>query len=171
MIEESLYINRYMEQRLLTIQFGTDYLANLANVIPRWLWPSKPEIGVDYAILRGGFHQGVLTTTFSRGIIGQVFSIWLVVWTDVSRPDSGHIGGWVCRLPQKGCLSLRICTVLVCLGTLPNLGRDITLFALWPVIIGRAGTFVYEYWGSSITGRQEEKAMISKKATQVLASR
>src|SRR3954453_10035981 len=76
MIQELCFVNTYLETGGTSPAFGARYLNELLNFIPRAIWPSKPMIGIDYAIWRGFGSEhdengelGV-NTTVSSGMIG-----------------------------------------------------------------------------------------------------
>ncbi|TWT72935.1 hypothetical protein [Allorhodopirellula solitaria] len=145
MTEELMYLNRYQQHGAMDVEWGYNYFANAVNLVPRVLWPGKPQVGMKYAALRVGMYRGQTAATISHGIIGQGvtnFGRWL-------GPAAPAIillafGYWVCRLPEQGMPFLRACLVLACFTALPNFGRDITLFTFWPVIFGTLGIFAYE---------------------------
>ena len=55
--------------------WGNRYFAELVNPIPRFFWPGKPLIGIDYAIARGqgggDAEDAGVHATISTGMIGQ----------------------------------------------------------------------------------------------------
>jgi len=138
MIQELCFTNAYVGSGAAPPAYGERYLNELVNVVPRAIWPSKPLIGIDYAKWRGfespDGELGV-NTTVSTGIIGggvlnfgQIFgpmsaSVLMAIWTALL------IRWWEQR---KSLLRL----VLFMLGAALtfNLGRDISLLVLWPVI-------------------------------------
>ncbi|MCE0497068.1 MAG: hypothetical protein LV481_03890 [Methylacidiphilales bacterium] len=153
MYEELCWINTFIANGLYQPNWGQGYLAELANPIPRVLWPDKPLIGVDYAILRGQSYtagSGLVTASISTGMIGQgvvnfgrvlgpafaalLMSIWVAV---LARLDL-H-GQEVGRIPLYG-LGLVLTF---------NLGRDITLITLY--------TFVFGYVILWCVGRLQKK--------------
>src|SRR5438034_8153522 len=76
MIQELCFVNVYLGTGGASPAYGTRYLNELLNFIPRVIWPSKPMIGIDYAIWRGFESEhdengelGV-NTTVSSGMIG-----------------------------------------------------------------------------------------------------
>ena len=140
MYEELCWINTFIMTGLYEPNWGQRYLAELVNPIPRVLWPGKPLIGIDYAILRGqAYEEGGagVAATISTGMIGQgvvnfgrilgpafaalLMSIWVAI---LARLDL-H-GQKVGRLSLYG-LGL-ILTF--------NLGRDITLITLYTFVFG-----------------------------------
>jgi oligosaccharide repeat unit polymerase len=138
MIQELCFANAYVVSGEAPPAYGGRYLSELLNVIPRAIWPSKPLIGIDYAKWRGfedpESELGV-NTTVSTGIIGggvlnfgQVLgplaaSVLMALWTALL------IRWW----EQRQSL-LRLVLFMLGLGLTFNLGRDISLLVLWPVI-------------------------------------
>lgn len=140
MMQELCYINTFLNEKLLNLSYGGRYLAELANIIPRAIWSKKPLIGIDYAILRGyGTSQndiGVFAT-ISTGFIGQGVLNFGAIFGPIA---SGFLmalwTGFLSRLWTQRYSTLRKCLFLVGLGLTFNLGRDITLLVLWPIIFG-----------------------------------
>ncbi|HEY9608518.1 hypothetical protein [Allocoleopsis sp.] len=142
MFQELCFINRFYQNGTLHSQYGADYIAQFLNFVPRAIWPNKPLLGIDYAIARGfGTNRtdiGV-TTTVSTGLIGQGIvnfgpyfgslapALLLALWA-----------GFLARLWSQRYSALRLCLFLVGLGTTFNLGREITLLVLWPMVFGYA---------------------------------
>jgi oligosaccharide repeat unit polymerase len=138
MIQELCFANAYVVSGEAPPAYGGRYLSELLNVIPRAIWPSKPLIGIDYAKWRGfedpESELGV-NTTVSTGIIGggvlnfgQILgplaaSVIMALWTALL------IRWW----EQRQSL-LRLVLFMLGLGLTFNLGRDISLLVLWPVI-------------------------------------
>jgi hypothetical protein len=140
MLEELCYIIQFTRQGALNLKYGIDYLIELLNVVPRVIWPNKPLINIDYAILRGfgraGSDIGVFAT-ISPGLIGQgilnfglylgplapafLMSLWCRILTTLQYQ--------VYSLP-------RICLFLASLGVTLSLGRGISLLTLWPIVFG-----------------------------------
>ncbi len=140
MLEELSYINNFYHAGMLHPSLGSGYLAELANIIPRVIWPEKPLIGIDYALLRGmggGSSDIGVFATLSTGFIGQGLMNFgpyigpiapgfiLACWTAI-----------LSRLWSQRYSTLRFCLFLACLTLTFNLGRDITLLVLWPAIFG-----------------------------------
>ena len=142
MYEELCWINTFIQQGTYTPNWGYNYFSELVNPIPRILWPGKPYIGIDYAIARGqggadSDGSAGVYATISTGMIGQgvtnfgrilgaafaalLMSFWVVILArlDLQIQEFG-------RLPLYG-LGL-ILTF--------NMGRDISLLALYPFIFG-----------------------------------
>jgi hypothetical protein len=143
MFEELSYINYFIEKGTYKPNWGTRYFAEIVNPIPRVLWPSKPQIGIDYAISRGMAYgqldakSGGIAASISTGMIGQgvvnfggflgpiaaalLMAIWVAVLSrqDLMGKDIGHL------------LLYAIGLVLTF-----NMGRDITLLVIYPFIIG-----------------------------------
>jgi hypothetical protein len=138
MIQELCFVNAYVGSGDTSPAYGARYLNELLNFIPRAIWPSKPLLGIDYAIWRGfESDEGELgvNTTISSGMIGggvlnfgQIFGpvaagMLMALWT----------GLLICWWEQRQSL-LRLMLFMLGAGLTFNLGRDITLLVLWPVI-------------------------------------
>jgi hypothetical protein len=116
-------------------------LNELLNFVPRVIWPSKPLLGIDYAIWRGfeslhGENDELgVNTTISSGMIGGgvlnfgqllgpvAASILMAVWT-----------GMLIRWWEQRKSLLRLALFMLGAALTFNLGRDITLLVLWPVV-------------------------------------
>jgi oligosaccharide repeat unit polymerase len=141
MIQELCFVNVYLASGGTSPAYGARYLNELLNFVPRAIWPSKPMIGIDYAMWRGfeSEHEengelGV-NTSISSGMIGggvlnfgQIFgpvaaSVLMALWT-----------GLLIRWWEQRQSLLRLVLFMLGLGLTFNLGRDITLLVLWPAI-------------------------------------
>ena len=140
MLEELCYVNTFYREGILHLSYGGRYLAELANVIPRAIWPGKPLIGIDYALLRGfggGSSDIGVVATIATGFLGQGIvnfgpffgaiapAFLLALWAAL-----------LSRLWVQSQSSLRLCLFLAGLGVTFNLGRDITLLVLFPIVFG-----------------------------------
>jgi len=137
MIQELCFVNVYLGTGT-SPAYGARYLNELLNFIPRAVWPSKPLIGIDYAIWRGFESENSelgVNTTVSSGMIGggvlnfgQIFGpvaagIIMALWT-----------GLLIRWWEQRKSLLRLVLFMLGIGLTFNLGRDITLLVLWPAI-------------------------------------
>lgn len=153
MYHELAYMNDFIKQGTYMPNWGERYFAEAVNVIPRGLWKNKPLVGVDYAIARGfgtgeeDASGGGINASIATGMIGQgvanfgrflgpiaaalLMSIWVAV---LARQDL--MGDKPARL------------LLCCLGLILtfNMGRDITLFVIYPFVFGYILVLAYEWW-------------------------
>ena len=145
MFEELGWINKFIETKHYTPNWGARYFAELVNPIPRVIWKNKPLIGIDYSIARGqafgggGAKSAGVGATISTGMIGQGvvnFGVFL-----------GPIGAaflmacWVAILARQdlmGGQSGRLLLLIIGLVLTFNMGRDITLLVVYPFIFGYA---------------------------------
>jgi len=142
MASELVYSIQFVEQGTLQVSYGLGYLAELANVVPRAIWADKPLIGNDFAIARGfggvGNDIGVFAT-ISTGMIGQgVLNFGPFFGAIASAGLMAFWVGMLTRFRRQG-TPLRLALFLVGLGLTFNLGRDITLLVIWPMIFGYLG--------------------------------
>ncbi|MEA5526347.1 hypothetical protein [Nodularia spumigena] len=135
MAEELFYINQFYEAGQLNLQYGAEYLGEALNIIPRFIWSNKPLLGHEYNLLRNpasGIQATIAAGFIGRGILN--FGPWL-------GPVAPAIlmsvwAAFLARLWNQRASVLRLGLFLVGLGLTPNLGRDISLLVLWPMIFG-----------------------------------
>jgi oligosaccharide repeat unit polymerase len=160
MASELVYCLQYIQDGTLNLSFGQGYLEELANVIPRTIWPDKPLIGVDYSVARGfggasndiGLYATITTGVIGGGVLnfGPIFGpIWVGLLMSV----------WVGLLSRFYLqrTPLRLTLFLVGLGLTFNLGRNISLLVLWPLVFGYIGVRLVE-WRTSV-GRPLSQAL------------
>jgi oligosaccharide repeat unit polymerase len=138
MIQELCFVNVYLGTGDTSPAYGGRYLNELLNFIPRAIWPSKPLIGIDYAKWRGlesADNELGVSATISSGMIGggvlnfgQIFgpvaaAILMALWT-----------GLLIRWWEQRQSLLRLVLFMLAAALTFNLGRDISLLVLWPVI-------------------------------------
>ncbi len=152
MIQELCFVNVYLGTGGGSPAYGARYLNELLNFIPRVIWPSKPLLGIDYAQWRGfGSEDGELgvNTTVSSGMIGggvlnfgQIFGpvaagILMALWT-----------GLLIRWWEQRKSLLRLVLFMLGAGLTFNLGRDISMLVLWPVIFAYFFVRLAEMWAT-----------------------
>lgn len=150
MFEELGYINHFMKLGTYQPNWGARYWAEVVNPVPRGLWPGKPYVGLDYAMLRGmgegGFadqmQEGV-AATISTGMIGQ----GVVNFGTLFGPIFAALlmAVWVALLARQDLQAEEHPArfLLYALGIILtfNMGRDITFIVTYPFFFGYA--FVY----------------------------
>ncbi|HWQ92139.1 MAG TPA: hypothetical protein VN673_10735 [Clostridia bacterium] len=139
MLEELCWINYLMDTGDFKPSLGKVFFANLVNPVPRALWPSKPTIGLEYAIARGavGSEDSGVNVTIASGMVGSGvanFGKWfgpisaaflMALWCsfmarmDLTGDDFGRL-----LVYMVGCVSIF------------NYGRDITLLVAYPAVFG-----------------------------------
>ena len=142
MFQELCFINSFYQKGTLHSQYGGDYIAQFLNFVPRAIWSNKPLLGIEYAIARGFGTTNTdigVSATVSTGLIGQ----GLVNFGPYFGPLAPAFllalwAGFLARLWSQRYSVLRLCLFLVGLGTTFNLGREITLLVLWPMVFGYA---------------------------------
>jgi oligosaccharide repeat unit polymerase len=150
MIEELCFVNTYLGTGGGSPAYGARYLNELLNFIPRVIWSSKPLLGIDYAVWRGyGSDEGELgvNTTISSGMIGGgvlnfgqtlgpiAAGLLMALWT-----------GLLIRWWEQRQSLLRLMLFMLGIGLTFNLGRDITLLVLWPVVFAYFFIRLAERW-------------------------
>jgi len=153
MFAELGHMNNLFDDGLYEPTWGGRYFSEAVNFIPRGLWKNKPLVGVDYALARGfGGERGTtkrgagITASIATGMIGQgvvnfgrffgpmcsalLMSIWVAI---------------LARLDLRGDPArLMLCAVGMILTF--NMGRDITLFVLYPFVFGYMLLLGWEWW-------------------------
>ena len=140
MFEELCWINTFMKDGTYKMRWGQNYFANLANPIPRSLWPGKPTIGLDYAAARGGGGADTdigVSVTLSDGMIGQ----GVINFGRYLGPAAAAflISFWLCLIARLDLLGRQIGYFpLFGLGLILtfNMGRDIGPMAMYPLMFG-----------------------------------
>jgi hypothetical protein len=150
MIQELCFANAYLQSGAATQSYGGAYLNELLNMIPRVIWPSKPLIGIEYAKWRGmedpnselGVSATISTGMIGGGILnfGPLFGpvaagVIMALWT-----------GLLIRWWQQRNSLLRLMLFMLGAGLTFNLGRDITLLVLWPVVFAYCFVRLIEIW-------------------------
>src|SRR5438067_9695948 len=174
MIQELCFVNTYLDSGDTSPAYGARYLNELLNFVPRAIWPSKPLIGIDYAKWRGfESDEGELgvSTTISAGMIGGgvlnfgkilgpvAAGILMALWT-----------GLLIRWWEQRKSLLRLMLFMLGVGLTFNLGRDITLLVLWPVIFAYCFVRLTELWATSrFTQLPRGATVVPARAGSVLA--
>jgi oligosaccharide repeat unit polymerase len=150
MIQELCFVNVYLGTGGTSPAYGGRYLNELINFIPRVIWPSKPLIGFDYAKWRGlenMDNETGINATISSGMIGggvlnfgQIFgpvaaAILMALWI-----------GLLIRWWEQRQSLLRLVLFMLGAGLTFNLGRDISLLVLWPVVFAYCFVRLAEIW-------------------------
>lgn len=160
MASELVYSIGFIRNGILQETWGMGLLSELANIIPRPLWPNKPLLGIDYAIARGysgGDNDLGVVATISTGMIGQgVLEFGFILGPIVSAALLALWCAFLARLWAQGTL-LRACLFLLGIGLTFNLGRNITMLVLWPMLLAYASVVVVEFFG-----RRTKKAKAAK---------
>jgi oligosaccharide repeat unit polymerase len=174
MIGELCFVNAYLDSGETSPAYGGRYLNELLNFIPRTIWPSKPLLGIDYAIWRGfesdtndlGVNTTVATGMIGGGVLnfGKILGpvaagILMAVWT-----------GLLIRWWEQRKSLLRLALFMLGAGLTFNLGRDITLLVLWPVVFAYLFVRLIEIWATKRFGRLPQvQTVASPTAGQLLA--
>jgi hypothetical protein len=140
MFEELCWESTFIDNGSYKVNWGRRYFAELVNPIPRALWRGKPLIGLDYAIARGHHEtgpSGSVDTTISTGMIGQgVVNFGRLLGPMAAALLMSFWVAWLARMDltiQKlGRLPLYSLGLILTF----NLGRDITLITLYPIVFG-----------------------------------
>ncbi len=176
MIQELCFANAYLDLGAGSPAYGGRYLNELVNFVPRAIWPSKPLIGIDYAKWRGfespdselGVFATVSTGMIGGGVLnfGQIFGpvaagVLIAVWTSL-----------LIRWWEQRKLLLRLVLFMLGAGLTFNLGRDISLLVLWPVIFAYFFVRLTEIWAVRRFGQVRQPATVGPtSAGPVLAGR
>ena len=147
MASELVYCVQFVSEGILPIKYGFGYLAELANVIPRAIWADKPLVGIDFALMRGFASEnadiGVFATISTGAIGGGVLNFGTILGPIIAGLLMSTWVAILTRFRVQG-TPLRLGLFLIGLGLTFNLGRDITLLVLWPLVFGYIGVRVLE---------------------------
>ena len=143
MFEELCNVNFFIDNGSYHPNFGQRYFAELVNPVPRFLWPNKPLIGIDYAIARGMTYgnqdssQGGVACTVSTGMIGQGIVNFGYLFGPIAA--AALMGLWVAVLARQDLQGQKLGNLLlysIGLVLTYNMGRDITLLIIYPFLFG-----------------------------------
>ncbi len=138
MIQELCFANAYLESGAASPAYGGRYLNELLNVVPRVIWPSKPLIGIDYAKWRGmedpNSELGVFATVSTGVIGGGVLNFGKILGPVAAGILMALWTGLLIRWWEQRKSLLRLVLFMLGAALTFNLGRDISLLVLWPVI-------------------------------------
>ena len=143
MFSELAIMNDLFDVGTYKATWGKRYFAEAVNVIPRGLWKNKPLVGVDYTLARGfgndqgqdssgaGINASIATGMIGQGVanFGRIFgpmasALLMCIWISI-----------LARLDLRGDPGRLILCVMGMILTF-NMGRDITLFVLYPFVFG-----------------------------------
>jgi len=165
MFSELCHMNDLLHQGLYSPTWGGRYFAEAANFIPRGLWKNKPLVGVDYALARGfaddnatsSTSGGGITASIATGMIGQgvanfgrlfgpmAAALLMAIWVAI-----------LARLDLHGDTARLLLCVIGLILTF-NMGRDITLFVLYPFFFGYMLLLGWEWWRNKNTAMPTAK--------------
>jgi hypothetical protein len=155
MIQELCFVNTYLETGGGSPAYGARYLNELLNFIPRMIWPSKPLLGIDYAKWRGfeiadseDGELGVNTTVASGMIGGGVLNFGQIFGPVAAGILMALWAGLLIRWWAQRKSLLRLMLFMLGAGLTFNLGRDITLLVLWPVVFAYFFVRLTEIWAT-----------------------
>ena len=138
MIQELCFANVYLESGAASPAYGGRYLNELLNVVPRVIWPSKPLIGIDYAKWRGmedpNSELGVVATISTGMIGGGVLNFGRILGPIAAGILMALWTGLLIRWWEQRQSLLRLMLFMLGAGLTFNLGRDISLLVIWPVV-------------------------------------
>jgi hypothetical protein len=143
MFEELGYINMFIDKGTYQVNWGARYFAEAVNPIPRFIWPGKPLIGIDYAIARGMAYgnqsssSGGVAASISTGMIGQGVVNFGAFFGPIAAAFLMAV--WVAVLAHqdyKGSDIFHMLLYAIGLVLTFNMGRDITLLVIYPFLFG-----------------------------------
>jgi hypothetical protein len=154
MIGELCFVNAYLDSGETSPAYGGRYLNDLLNFIPRSIWPSKPLLGIDYAKWRGlesadpDNELGVNATIASGMIGGGVLNFGKILGPVAAGILMAFWTGLLIRWWEQRKSLLRLALFMLGIGLTFNLGRDITLLVLWPVVFAYFFVRLTEIWAT-----------------------
>src|SRR6266496_449486 len=174
MIQELCFANAYLESGAASPSYGGRYLNEVLNAIPRAVWPSKPFIGIDYAKWRGledpNSELGVVATVSTGMIGGGVLNFGQILGPVAAGILMAFWTGLLIRWWEQRKSLLRLALFMLGAGLTFNLGRDITLLVLWPIIFAYFFVRLIEIWATKRFGRRPQvQTVASTSAGPVLA--
>ena len=156
MIQELCFANAYLASGAAPPAYGGRYLNELLNAIPRVVWPSKPLIGIDYAKWRGledpNSELGVVATVSTGMIGGGVLNFGQFLGPVAAGIIMAFWTALLIRWWQQRSSLPRLVLFMLGTGLTFNLGRDITLLVLWPVVFAYCFVRLIEIWASKRFG-------------------
>ena len=165
MIGELCFVNAYLDSGETSPAYGGRYLNELLNFIPRSIWPSKPLLGIDYAIWRGFESEdsdlGVNTTVASGMIGGGVLNFGKILGPVAAGILMAFWTGLLIRWWEQRKSLLRLALFMLGAALTFNLGRDITLLVLWPVVFAYFFVRLIEMWATKRFGRLPQVQTVS----------
>ena len=160
MIEELCFVNAYLDSGDTSPAYGARYLNELLNFVPRAIWPSKPLLGIDYAKWRGFESDegdlGVSTTVATGMIGGGVLNFGQILGPVAAGILMAIWAGLLIRWWEQRKSLLRLALFMVAASLTFNLGRDITLLVLWPVIFAYFFVRLAEMWATGRFGHPRQ---------------
>jgi len=150
MYSELCWLNSFIKEGSYEPNSGARYFAELVNPVPRSLWPGKPLIGIDYAIARGqggnSEESAGVFATISTGMIGQGVSNFGTIFGPVAAALIMAVWSAVlARLDFQSQDPRRLGLYVLGMVLTFNLGRDITLIVIYPLLFGFVGIYLSEY--------------------------
>ena len=155
MIGELCFVNIYLDSGGTSPAYGARYLNELLNFIPRSIWPSKPMLGIDYAKWRGfeiadseDGELGVNTTVASGMIGGGVLNFGQIFGPVAAGILMALWAGLLIRWWEQRKSLLRLMLFILGAALTFNLGRDISMLVLWPVVFAYFFIRLTENWAT-----------------------
>ena len=155
MIQELCFVNIYLDSGGTSPAYGARYLNELLNFIPRSIWPSKPMLGIDYAKWRGfeiadseDGELGVNTTVASGMIGGGVLNFGQIFGPVAAGILMALWAGLLIRWWEQRKSLLRLMLFMLGAALTFNLGRDISMLVLWPVVFAYFFVRLIEIWAT-----------------------
>jgi hypothetical protein len=147
MMSELCYAGQLIESGRY-VPDGEEYFAEAVAFVPRSLWPDKPFIAIDYAIARGFYDArsaSLVSATMAPGMIGQgVINYGPVFGPIVAAALTAIWAGILSRMWVQRARPERSALFLIGMALTINMGRGVSLLALFPFVFAYAGVLAYE---------------------------
>lgn len=143
MFDELCHIGRLKDNGKYDPGFFGEYYQEAVSFVPRGVWPGKPLVGFDYAIARGfedPQNPGSVRVILSRGLIGQgVANCGGYLGPVVAALVAALWAGVLTRMWAQRGRPARLGLYLIGLALTINMGRGVSLLALFPFVFAYAG--------------------------------
>ncbi len=149
MFDELCHVGTLKDSGRYDPGFCGEYLEQFIAFVPRTFWPGKPLISFDYTIARGFSDPSqphLVSMSICLGLIGQgVANCGGYLGPLVAAFLASLWAGVLARMWAQRGRPARLGLYLVGIAVTVNMGRGISLLALFPFVFAYLGVRAYEY--------------------------